>query len=455
MIAAAVLLSVWSCRKEDPDTQPDPVPGEIGLSEECLSFAAEGGELSLTVTAPERPVISGLPAWLSLKDGVYDRYTLTYTLRADFNREAGPREAVLTVTAGTLARQLTVEQAAFEVQDVDASLTNPKAGSAAKKVYGFLLSQYGKTLLSGVQAGGTANNNDRVNELAALSGKHPAVAGYDYIFLQYSPTPAGWSWVVNYDDISAAKEQWENNGLVSFMWHWNVPTSKEAWDKGLQGDFTGYNFYCDQTNFDIRRALVPGNWENDFLMKDIEKVAGYLKLLQAAGIPVLWRPLHEAAGNYTLYGPNGAWFWWGRGGADACKQLWKLLREQLEGKYGLDNLIWVWTLDATPGAESQYADWYPGNDCVDIVGVDIYANDTAAKSRQYKAAQALSGGRKMTTISECGNIPDPDLCLADGEAWSWFLTWSLEDYPLNTASYWKKLMNGTSVLTRETMPNLK
>lgn len=455
MIAAAVLLSVWSCRKEDPDTQPDPVPGEIGLSEECLSFAAEGGELSLTVTAPERPVISGLPAWLSLKDGVYDRYTLTYTLRADFNREAGPREAVLTVTAGTLARQLTVEQAAFEVQDVDASLTNPKAGSAAKKVYGFLLSQYGKTLLSGVQAGGTANNNDRVNELAALSGKHPAVAGYDYIFLQYSPTPAGWSWVVNYDDISAAKEQWENNGLVSFMWHWNVPTSKEAWDKGLQGDFTGYNFYCDQTNFDIRRALVPGNWENDFLMKDIEKVAGYLKLLQAADIPVLWRPLHEAAGNYTLYGPNGAWFWWGRGGADACKQLWKLLREQLEGKYGLDNLIWVWTLDATPGAESQYADWYPGNDCVDIVGVDIYANDTAAKSRQYKAAQALSGGRKMTTISECGNIPDPDLCLADGEAWSWFLTWSLEDYPLNTASYWKKLMNGTSVLTRETMPNLK
>ena len=455
MIAAAVLLSVWSCRKEDPDTQPDPVPGEIGLSEECLSFAAEGGELSLTVTAPERPVISGLPAWLSLKDGVYDRYTLTYMLRADFNREAGPREAVLTVTAGTLARQLTVEQAAFEVQDVDASLTNPKAGSAAKKVYGFLLSQYGKTLLSGVQAGGTANNNDRVNELAALSGKHPAVAGYDYIFLQYSPTPAGWSWVVNYDDISAAKEQWENNGLVSFMWHWNVPTSKEAWDKGLQGDFSGYNFYCDQTNFDIRRALVPGNWENDFLMKDIEKVAGCLKLLQAAGIPVLWRPLHEAAGNYTLYGPNGAWFWWGRGGADACKQLWKLLREQLEGKYGLDNLIWVWTLDATPGAESQYAEWYPGNDCVDIVGVDIYANDTAAKSRQYKAAQALSGGRKMTTISECGNIPDPDLCLADGEAWSWFLTWSLEDYPLNTASYWKKLMNGTSVLTRETMPNLK
>ena len=343
-------------------------------------------------------------------------------------------------------------------QEIDASLTNPKASAAAKKVYEFLVSQYGKKVLSGVQSGDTANNNGNVDAIAELTGKHPAVAGYDYIFLQYSPTPAGWSWVVDYGDISAAKEQWSKNGLVSFMWHWNVPTSKEAWDNGInKGDFDGYNFYCDKTKFDIVRALTPGTWENEFLLKDIEKVAGYLKLLQKEGIPVLWRPLHEAAGNYDLYGSNGAWFWWGRGGADACKQLWKLLRDKLEGEYGLDNLIWVWTLDATQGAESQYADWYPGNDLVDIVGVDIYADDTAAKTRQYKAAAALSGGRKLTTISECGNIPDPEKCLAAGEAWNWFLAWSLDqgNYKLNTDTYWKKLMSSSSVVTRESMPNLK
>ena len=218
---------------------------------------------------------------------------------------------------------------------IDVSLTNPRASEAARKVYAFLREQSGQKMLSGVQAGGTANNNDNVDAVFAKTGRHPALAGYDFIFLQYSPTPASWEWKVDYGDISAAREQWRANGLVSYMWHWNVPTDKAAWDKGRQGDFSGYGFYSDKTAFDIGRALIKGTWENDFILQDIEKVAGYLKRLQQEGIPVLWRPLHEAAGNYDRYGPGGAWFWWGRGGADACKRLWKLLRDKLEGEYGL------------------------------------------------------------------------------------------------------------------------
>ena len=121
----------------------------------------------------------------------------------------------------------------------------------------------------------------------------------------------------------------------------------------------------------------------------------------------------------------------------------------------MDNLIWVWTLDATPGAEKDYASWYPGNDQVDIVGVDIYADDIEAKSRQYKAAVDLSGGHKLVTVSECGNIPDPGRCLAAGETWNWFLVWDLENYKLNTDAYWKILMSSSRVLTRENMPSLK
>ena len=341
---------------------------------------------------------------------------------------------------------------------IDAALTNARASSSAQKVYSFLREKAGSKMLSGVQSGGTANNNDRVNEIYRITGKHPAVAGYDYIFLQYSPTPQNWDWVVNYGDISAAKEQWRNNGLVSFMWHWNVPTSKEAWEKGKAGNFDGYAFYSEKTSFSIVNALKEGTWENAFILADIEKVAGYLKLLQNEGIPVLWRPLHEAAGNYNLYGiTNNAWFWWGRGGAEACKKLWKLLRDKLEGEYGLNNLIWVWTLDATPGAEKDYASWYLGNDLVDIVGVDVYEDNINAKARQYKAAVELTGGHKLVTISECGNIPAPIKCLAADESWSWFLAWDLntEYYPYNTEEYWKQLMSSPLVVTRELMPSLK
>lgn len=464
ILSFAILALLWNCgEKDNPEPAPDSTPKAptaITLSPSSVTANADGGSFDITVKSPFDPKVEGKPDWVEMSSVSLEDYTFTVTVAVKENREYESREATLSFTAtGATSATLKVSQAAAEqpepAEETDASLTNAKASQQAVKVYNYLREQAGKKMLSGVQSGGTANNNDRVNQVFTMTGKHPAVAGYDYIFLQYSPTPAGWDWVVNYGDISAAKEQWENNGLVSFMWHWNVPASKDAWDKGKEGDFSGYAFYSKDTSFDIKRALVKGNWENDFILRDIEKVAGYLKLLQEEGIPVIWRPLHEAAGNYNVYGTNGAWFWWGRGGADACKQLWKLLRDKLEGEYGLDNLIWVWTLDATVGAEKDYASWYPGNDLVDLVGVDIYEENTNAKARQYQAAVNLSAGHKLVTVSECGNIPDPSKCLAGGETWNWFLAWDLESYSLNTENYWKTLMSSSSVITREQMPSLK
>ena len=460
LAVCASLLALWACGKTEPVTEPDSLaPTSISLSPASLEVPAAGGSFSFTITAPVRPTVSGQPDWLAVKDGVYNHYKIDFSVVAAVNTAVEEREASLTVKSGDLSATFVVKQAAAEPPaelHTDAALTNASATKEAQNVYAFLREQSGKKVLSGVQSGDTANNNERVNQLFQMTGKHPALAGYDYIFLQYSPTPAGWSWVVNYGDISAQKEQWENNGLVSFMWHWNVPSSKADWDKGKEGNFEGYNFYSDKTSFSIQNALTEGTWENDFILQDIEKVAAYLKLLQEENIPVVWRPLHEAAGNYNLYGrTNNAWFWWGRGGAEPCKQLWKLLRDKLEGEYGLRNLIWVWTLDAAQGAENEWASWYPGNDLVDIVGVDIYADDTEAKERQYNAAVNLSGGHKMVTISECGNIPDPRKCLAAGQAWSWFLTWDLDTYTLNTEEYWKEIMSSAYVFTREDMPSLK
>ena len=452
--ALAILVGLAvSCTKPGTSGEGIPeVPKSISFDPAEVVFPVAGGSVSLIIYAPKT------------------KYKMTATLSANSNYSCEPEMGTIVFSAGSLSGSLKVSQDAggdpvepvdpvdpiTPADEYDAALTNPNASAEAKNVYEFFLSIAGEKMLSGVQSGGTANNNERVNQIYQMTGKHPALAGYDYIFLQYSPTPTGWSWVVNYGDISAAKEQWQNNGLVNYMWHWNVPSSKADWDNGKTGNFNGYNFYSDKTSFSIVNALTPGTWENDFILQDIEKVAGYLKLLQDEGIPVIWRPLHEAAGNYNLYGKtNNAWFWWGRGGADACKSLWKLLRDKLEGEYGLNNLIWVWTLDATPGAEKEWASWYPGNDLVDIVGVDIYADDTDAKERQYKAAADLSAGHKMVTVSECGNIPEPIKCIAAGEKWCWFMAWDLESYSLNTTAYWKNVMASSKVITRENMPSLK
>jgi mannan endo-1,4-beta-mannosidase len=253
------------------------------------------------------------------------------------------------------------------------------------------------------------------------------------------------------------------------MWHWNVPDSKAAWDKGLKEyDFDGYSFYTEDTSFDIREALKPGTWQNEFIMKDIEEVAGYLQLLEDENIPVIWRPLHEAAGNFGLYegGGSGAWFWWGNHGPEPCRQLWRLLYDQLVNVHGLDNLIWVWTVDVAKGHEARNLEWYPGDEYVDIVSFDVYEDNTDAKSYQYQALLDMTGGRKLVTVSECGNIPDPAKCMQAGNKWSWFMVWPSADsngniiltpdsWSRNTADYWKKVMSSPYVMNREQMPNLK
>lgn len=349
-------------------------------------------------------------------------------------------------------------------------LTNKNATKEARNVYQFLKENYGKKQLSGVQSS-MSNTNDFVNLVYSTTQKHPALAGYDFIYLAFSPTPAGWSWVQNYGDISAAKEQWENNGLVSYMWHWNVPNSEADYKNCVEkGSTDNLGFYCPganssgTTSFDVREALKEGTWQNQCIMRDIEEVAGYLKNLQDANIPVIFRPLHEAAGNYTKYNPQGgAWFWWGRYGAEPCKKLYKLLHDQLTNVYGLNNLIWVWTIDATEGMESQAKEWYPGDDIVDIVGVDIYTDKIKVPQlAQYDFMNEVTGGRKLTTISECGNIPEPDTQFENGLQWSWFMVWPSGDdggipggYAKNTADYWKQVQGSSYILNREDMPSLK
>ena len=481
-ILTALLTLATACQKpevpsEEPAAAPklvssDPANGATGLTGDALTLVLT---FDMNVKCPSSASITAGEAKVG-KVLAYDK-----DVKIELSGLERGNSYTVTIPKGTISgfRNNAADEIriSFTMKEKDpdpvhstlnptANLCNPSASQQAKKVYEFLLQQSGKKTLSGAMSG-SSNSNDFADLIYSNVGKYPALTGYDFIFLQYSPTPENWNWKVNYNDISAAREQWNNNGLVSYMWHWNVPTSESAWKNGTEkGDYTGYAFYSDKTAFDIKEALKEGTWQNQFLMKDIEEVASYLKNLRDAGIPVIWRPLHEAAGNYNLYSDNGAWFWWGKGGAEPCKQLWRLLYDQFTKVHGLNNLIWVWTVDATAGCEDQYDDWYPGDDVVDIVGVDIYENNTDAKTRQFQALVDVTKGNKLVSVSECGNIPDPDKCFAQGNAWSWFMVWctydennnlalSNKDWNLNTKTWWSTVMASKNVINREDMPNLK
>ena len=481
------LLLAGCQEKEEGPAQTVPGPKLVACEPADGTQGLTGRELTVKMTFDQNiKCPSDKKALISIDGGAsidnVNAYMTDLTIKVSGLEEG--LSYVLTVPAGTVLGYRPNQDSSEEVKltfsmkkvepyvpsDLDPvkTLVNPKATKEAQNVYNFLLEQSGKKTLSGVQSS-HSHKNDFIDAVYRHTGKHPALAGYDFLFLQFSPTPEGWSWVQNYNDISAPKEQWAANGLVNYMWHWNVPNSKADWDRGVNDyNFDGYAFYTDKTSFDIREALKPGTWQNDFIMKDIEEVAGYLQLLENENIPVIWRPLHEAAGNYGLYegGGSGAWFWWGNRGPEPCKQLWRLLYDQLVNVYGLDNLIWVWTVDLARGFESRNLEWYPGDEYVDVVSFDVYENNTDAKSYQYQTLVDMTKGKKLVTVSECGNIPDPAKCMEAGNKWSWFMVWSSSDsngnivmtpdgWALNTLDYWKQVMSSPYVLTRESMPSLK
>jgi mannan endo-1,4-beta-mannosidase len=345
----------------------------------------------------------------------------------------------------------TTEKYPIIVNNIGA-LSNASATQAAKNVYSYLIEQNGKKVLSGAMAN-VNNNNEFADWIYNITGKYPALTCYDFIHFHNS----GENWI-DYNDITPAITQWQNNGLVAYMWHWLVPSSEADYNA------KNYSNYSYNNSFDVEAALTEGTWQNECINADIAQVAGYLKLLQDAGIPVIWRPLHEAAGDYT----NGSWFWWGSKGVDATKKLWIYLHDKLTNEYGLNNLIWVWTAQTSDNGElatySKVKAAYPGNDYVDIIGADIYANDDDSQLAIYQRLQQLSGGTKLVTISETGLVQSPEKSIADGAGWSYFMIWYTQDILSsskttddfgNTAASLTNVFSSQYVINRDQMPSLK
>ena len=116
------------------------------------------------------------------------------------------------------------------------------------------------------------------------------------------------------------------------------------------------------------------------------------------------------------------------------------------------------------GYEANMAGGYPGNEYVDIVGVDLYEDNNDAQPGAYQAALAMTGGKRMVALSETGALEMPADCIAKGANWSWFMLWytydiankglTTDDFG-NTAELIRQVMQSPFVINREQMPSLK
>ncbi|MDR1527815.1 MAG: glycoside hydrolase family 26 protein, partial [Dysgonamonadaceae bacterium] len=335
----------------------------------------------------------------------------------------------------------------FPPEEITPTLAIKNPSPEALRLYEFLKENYGRKIISGTVANVSWNTNE-AEWVYHHTGKYPALNAFDYIFLFASP--ANW---IDYSHTQVVEDWWNRRGIVSGMWHWNVPKRPGS---------TDYSFYTEETNFDIAKAVTSGTSENQIILADLEKISDYLLLLKQKNIPVLWRPLHEAKGNSGKYPGGTAWFWWGAKGATPFKTLWRLMFDCFKEK-GLNNLIWVWT------SETDDDDWYPGDDYVDIVGRDMYnLTDAGGMLEEYNTLKKQYPG-KIITLSECGNVASVSAQWNAGAKWSWFMSWydyertnnpnsqafnELSHEHLNIAS-WKSAFADDKVISRDQMPDLK
>lgn len=263
---------------------------------------------------------------------------------------------------------------------------------------------------------GWEGEQDR-SDVKSVCGAYPAVMSFDLGGIELGSDQ-------NLDKVSfdvIRKEvikQYQRGGMSTFSWHvYNPLTGKDSWDI---------------SNANTVSSILPGGAEYSKFQGYLDKVADFLKsITTSAGVtvPILFRPWHEHTGN---------WFWWGKNfcTVQQYKALWQMTYDHFEEK-GVRNVLFAYSPDASPKNSFEYLERYPGDEIVDLIGVDIYQSN----SQQYKAdlerglrilAEVGKEHQKPIALTETGyeTIPDPVW-------WTQTLLPVIEKYPVSYVVVWR------------------
>jgi hypothetical protein len=323
---------------------------------------------------------------------------------------------------------LFLAQAALAFQP-DTPVT-PGASPEAQAMLNYFAHTYGRKIIAGQHDGWQVESNGlsrELNYIRETSGKLPALVEWDVSGCAARDHETNHLLMKRALDWAQSRR-----GLAGFCWHWRAPMNEPS-------------FYVKETSFDISRAVTPGTPEYDGMVRDLDAVAGELEVLRDARVPVVWRPLHEA---------NGRWFWWGAGGPEPFKKLWRLMFENFTVKHRLNNLIW----EFSPGAETDLAAWYPGDAFVDIIGADNYPMDGNHNPAGdiFDELSKMTRGQKLIALGENGPIPNPALLAGEKAGWLFFSTWSGSIlFDKTSTGQLREYFQNPRVLTLADLPDLK
>jgi hypothetical protein len=255
------------------------------------------------------------------------------------------------------------------------------------------------------------------SDVLAVCGDYPAVMGFELGGIEMGDTKS-------LDSVPFARIREEllahirRGGIATISWHPRNPlTGGTAWDN---------------KDANTVRSILPGGSEHEKFQQWMQRLSNFLRSLKdehGQPVPVIFRPWHEN---------SGGWFWWGKGlcSAQEYKALWNCLQDKLLAD-GMTNIVWSWSPNY--GMKDDDMDSYPGDDRVDIIGLDAYQQSsdeqaftgTLNKDLTMLCEFAKKTGR-LVALTECGyqNIPDPAW-------WTRVLKPQIEKYPLSYFLVWR------------------
>lgn len=224
--------------------------------------------------------------------------------------------------------------------------------------------------------------------------------------------------------LEAARKHHARGGIVTMSWHLRNPlTGGDAWD------------VSDKT---VVKSILPGGECHDKFMSWLDKLGDYLEKIK--DIPVIFRPWHEH---------TGSWFWWGAGlcTPEEYNALWVMTYDYLTKDRGLDNLVWAISPNGTQQDFGKWMERYPGDDYVDIIGLDQYESsypgmeDIDATNTAYIAqmrellgcmSKIAEEHNKILAVTETGFES-----LQDENWWTEVLMPALDGFPVSYVLTWR------------------
>lgn len=259
---------------------------------------------------------------------------------------------------------------------------------------------------------------DGESDIKKVVGDYPGVYGWDLGHLELGDD-------VNIDGVPFVKmknyvrEVYKRGGINTFSWHQTNPFNRNsAWD----------------STSTVKHILRDDEVKKEYL-KDLDKAIAFFKSLKddkGNEIPVIFRPLHEQTGD---------WFWWGKKQTEAEDyiQLWRTTVDYFKSK-GVKNVLYAFSTTEFPDKDF-FLERYPGNDYVDILGIDAYQNDPSKTTpefvtqikRQIKVLNEIGKEHhKLIALTEIGQekVPNP-------KWWTEVLLPIIQDSNLSYVQLWR------------------